>query len=98
MSSGEIKPDVFVGDVGTEIVLNCGVDISASTVRKIIVRKPNGQRVEWIADPFGVDAITYTTLVGDISHVGQMTLQAYIEMPGWKGYGDKVKMLVGALT
>ena len=98
MSSGEIKPDVFVVDVVTEIVLNCGVDISASTVRKIIVRKPNGQRVEWIADPFGVDAITYTTLVGDISHVGQMTLQAYIEMPGWKGYGDKVKMLVGTLT
>ena len=52
---------IFVGDVGTEIVLNCGVDISASTVRKIIARKPNGQRVG-AADPFGVDAITYTTL------------------------------------
>ena len=85
---------IFVGDVGTEIVLNCGVDISASTVRKIIARKPNGQRVEWAADPFGVDAITYTTLVGDISHAGTMTLQAYVEMPGWKGYGNKAIVMV----
>ena len=86
---------VFAGDIGTEFILDCGVDISTATVRKIIVRKPvTGERVEWIASAEGTNSIKYTTVDGDISSAGIMTLQAYVEMPTWKGYGGKVNVTV----
>lgn len=88
---------IFVGDVGTEFILDCGVDISTATVRKIIVRKPvTGQRVEWNAVAEGTNSIKYVTVDGDISAAGIMTVQAYIEMPTWKGYGNKVNVTVTA--
>lgn len=88
---------IFVGDVGTEFILDCGVDISTATVRKIIVRKPvTGEKVEWTASAEGTNSIKYTTIEGDISSPGIMTLQAYIEMPNWKGYGTKVNVQVSA--
>lgn len=88
---------IFVGDVGTEFILDCGVDISTATVRKIIVRKPvTGQRVEWNAVAEGTNSIKYVTVDGDISAAGIMTVQAYIEMPTWKGYGNKVNVTVVA--
>lgn len=78
---------IFVGDVGTEIRLDCGVDISTSTVQEIHVRKPNGQSVVWAADPFGTNFISYTTVTGDINIAGKWLLQAYVEMPDWRGCG-----------
>lgn len=88
---------VFAGDIGTEFILDCGVDISTATVRKIIVRKPvTGERVEWTAIAEGTTAIKYTTLPGDISTAGIMTVQAYIEMPTWKGYGSKVNVTINS--
>lgn len=88
---------IFVGDVGTEFILDCGVDISTATVRKIIVRKPiTGERVEWSAVAEGTTSIKYTTILGDISSAGIMTLQSYIEMPAWKGYGNKVNITISS--
>ena len=88
---------VFAGDIGTEFILDCGVDISTATVRKIIVRKPvTGERVEWTAIAEGTTAIKYTTILGDISTAGIMTVQAYIEMPTWKGYGSKVNVTINS--
>ena len=87
--------NVFVGDVGTEIVLDCGVDISSATLRKIIVRKPmSSTRTEWNAIAEGSTSIKYVTTEGDIDSAGIMTLQAYVEMPNWKGYGNKVNVNV----
>lgn len=42
------------------------------------------------------DSIKYTTIDGDISSAGIMTLQAYVEMPTWKGYGGKVNVTVNS--
>jgi len=86
---------LFVGDVGTEIILDCGVDITAATIMKIIARTPvTGQRVEWVATLEGATSIKYTTSAGDISVEGILQVQAYIEMPTWKGYGNKVNVTV----
>lgn len=85
---------LFVGDVGTEIALDCGVDISTATVRNIVVRKSNGAKVTWAASADGTDGVVYTTLADDINVAGPWSLQAYIEMPGWKGYGAVVKLNV----
>lgn len=86
--------EVFVGDVGTEIVLECGVDISNATVMKIHARLPNDKTVVWTAAIDGTTRVKYLTQTGDISETGTWKLQAYVEMPGWKGFGAITKMTV----
>lgn len=83
---------VFVGDVGTQIVLDCGVDISTSTVRKIEAKKPSGVKVLWTATLDGTQRISYTLQAGDLDAAGGWVLQAYIEMPGWSGRGEMARL------
>ena len=79
---------VYVGDKGTEIILECGSDISAATVRKIKAKKPDGTTVDWTAVASGTTAVKYTTLTGDLSMAGNWQLQAYVETPTWRGLGE----------
>jgi len=85
---------VYVGDEGTEISLDCVVNVSTATVRKIKVTTPTGEDREWIAVADGATAIKYVLAAGDINQAGQWRLQAYIEMPGWKGRGKPCSMTV----
>ena len=79
--------EIFVGDVGTAISLDCEVDISAASVRRIVVRKPNGRRVQWTAVADGTTKIKYVTQAGDLDVAGDWDMQAYVELPTWKGRG-----------
>lgn len=88
--------EVFTGDVGTEIEVDCGVDVSTATVRKLKVRRPNGTQVEWAASAKGTTKISYVVADGDLSMPGVWQIQAYIEMPGWKGRGGIAKLEVKA--
>lgn len=86
---------VFVGDEGTDIVIDCGIDISTATVRRIVVQKrENGPKIYWVAVPASATAMKYTTLAGDIDVSGTWKLQAYVETPSWKGHGEVVEMNV----
>lgn len=85
---------LFLGDVGTEIVLDCGMDVSAATVRQIVARKASGTLVEWDALPEGSNSIKYVTQPDDLNVVGEWQLQAKIEMPGWSGLGNIVPLKV----
>lgn len=85
---------IFVGDVGTRIVLDCGLSVANAAVRKIIVRKPGGKKVEWVAQLEGTDAVSYVTGSGDIDTPGIWELQAYVELPSWKGFGEIAKLTV----
>ena len=85
---------VFVGDVGTEISLDCGVDVSTATVRNIIVRKQNGSKLTWGAVADGTNAIKHVSILGDLDAPGTWKLQAYVEMPGWKGFGEVATLVV----
>ena len=85
---------VYVGDIGTEIILDCGSDVSSATVRKIKAKKPDGTTVDWAAVASGANAIKYTTLTGDLSMAGNWLLQAYIETPAWTGLGETFNLTV----
>lgn len=87
--------EVYVGDVGTEVSLNCGVDISTATVRKILVQKPNTTAVvEWSAMADGANSIRYLTTTGDLDVAGTYLLQPYVELQGWSGKGETVELFV----
>lgn len=79
---------LYVGDVGTEIVLDCVADVSAASARTIVVRKPNGHRVEWAASPEETTSIKYVTAPGDIDLAGVWRVQARVTLPDWEGYGE----------
>jgi hypothetical protein len=85
---------VYQGDVGTQIILDCGSDISSATVRKIKARKPSGALVEWTAAASGSNSITYTTATNDIDEAGNWQLQAYIEVTGGKFHGETLALPV----
>lgn len=79
--------DIFIGDTGTEIVLDVGVDTSAAIACSISVAKPNGANVTWAAEPFAPTAIRHVTTETDLDIAGRWQLQAFIELPDWQGHG-----------
>lgn len=89
---------VFVGDIGTEIIIDCGTDISTATLLKIEARKPDGVKVLWTATLSGTQKIKYAVQSGDINLAGRWDLQAYVEMPGWSGRGEIATMRVSPVA
>jgi len=80
---------VFVGDVGTQLLLDCGQDVSASTVRKIRYLKPDGTSGYWDADlDDGLEKIYCYFQAEDIDLSGTWKFQSYLEMPTWTGHGQ----------
>ena len=87
----------YVGDVGTEIIVDTGSDISMATVLKLYIKKPSGVEVIWDGTLGPANAqgkfmsIKYVVLAGDWDEGGWWSVQAYIETPGWRGKGETVK-------
>jgi len=78
-----------VGDIGAIIRYTTTTDISAATVHKIKYRKPGGILGEWNGIISGTYSVQFTTtLITDLDVPGTWQLQAYIEMPGWKGHSE----------
>ena len=86
---------IYVGDVGTEIILDCGVDLTTATSVAIKVKKPSTtQSVTWAATVLSPNSIRYITSTGDINVSGLYKLQAIVSMPGWSGAGETVELYV----
>ena len=87
----------YVGAVGTEVLVDTGIDISMATVLHLLVKKPCGSEVTWagvLGPPNAVGtytSISYTVQSGDWDIQGWWNVQAYVEMPGWNGKGATVK-------
>ena len=78
----------YVGDVGTEIIVDTCSDITSATKAALLVRKPDNTEHEWLGAVFEDTKIRYLVQVGDFDQAGRYRVQAYIEMPGWSGRGD----------
>lgn len=81
----------YINEIGTEIIVNCGEDISTASIHKIKVKKPSGVKVEWNADIHEINYLKYIIATDDFNEVGEYSLQSYIEIGGWKGHGETVK-------
>jgi len=79
----------YVGDVGTDIIVDTLSDLSTATVTNLIVRKPDSPTpVVWAGTVVDTTKIKYTTLEGDFNVEGRYYLQARVVMPGWSGLGE----------
>lgn len=85
---------VYLGDTGTVILLDCGQDISAATVRSIEVRKPNGTTASWAATASGANSISYTSVGGTFDYAGDWVLQAKVTLPSGVWLGASASLTV----
>ncbi len=89
---------VYVGDVGTAIVVDCGYDISEATDTSLKVRLPDGTSVTWAAEIHAIDGETrylrYVTKAGDFQAAGNYRLQASLTLNGWSGLGETASFTV----
>lgn len=89
----------FVGDVGTDILLDTQVDITGATV-SIKVVKPNGAIITWDAVPYAQhDSMTFirhTISHGDFDMPGKYRIQPQIALAdgSWSGRGDYAEFTV----
>jgi hypothetical protein len=81
---------LYVGDVGTEMLIDTGSDLSTATLLQLKVKKPDAATVAWTGSQKETTKITYTIQAGDFDQSGVHQLQAYIESPTWTGLGDTV--------
>jgi hypothetical protein len=91
----------YQGDVGTEIEVTVGSDISSATETVLHVKKPSGKEVTWNASQGipgvnGITTVRYIIKSGDWNEAGWYILQVYINMPDWQGKGDSVKFQIHA--
>jgi hypothetical protein len=87
---------VYVGDIGTQIILDCGSNITAATGMAIKVKKPSGDEVEWTGVLDGTNSVKYILEAGDLDEPGTWILQAYVELATWEGLGESYKLKVYA--
>jgi hypothetical protein len=88
---------VYVNDIGTEIILDTGVDISGAIVLKVEFRRPDGSVGSWVAAEDSVNTrLKYVTLAGDLKQAGVWKLQGYVELDNFKGRTATVDMEVFA--
>ena len=79
---------IYRNDIGTELILDCGVDVSTATVRKVRAKMPGGGIKEFVAAANTTNTIKYVLLDGAFNVAGVWSVQSYIEMPGWTGRGE----------
>lgn len=87
---------VYVGDVGTEIVLDCGCDVSDMLSATVRVQKPDGSESSWEAElKVGEETkIVHVTAAGDLDQAGKYRLQASPALQDWQGRGETVVLRV----
>lgn len=78
----------YVGDIGTEIIVDTCSDITAATAVKLIVEKPDGTIEDWDGSVYETTKIRHVVVSGDFDQSGEYTLQAHVTMPGWTGRGN----------
>jgi hypothetical protein len=85
---------VFVGDIGVQLKLNAGIDISNYTTLQIRYRKPTGVVGSWTATVSGTNYAIYDTLAGDLDVSGVWIVQIYIITSAYTAYGKKAQLFV----
>ncbi len=98
---------IQVGDIGTvfefPITDDSGIlDLTSATVKQIKFRKPKAgtlpaetvvKTASFVTN--GSDGLLkYTTVADDIDRKGTWSVQAYVEIPDWKGHSNKKIFIV----
>ncbi len=85
---------VYVGDTGTAIVLDVGVNISAATAQSIEAQRPDGSTVSWAGTIFETNKVRFVTQANSLNQAGDWKLQSRVVLPTGTWLGEVVKLTV----
>ena len=89
---------IYQGDVGLEILVDCGRDLTGATSPTLRVRLPSGAARVWptAVAGSGQDAakLRYVTRPGDLAEAGVYKLQAVLTLGDWSGSGRTASFTV----
>lgn len=85
----------YVGDIGTDIILDVNDDLVGATVG-ISVRKPSGSTVVWPAVVYESRSVRHTAAAGDFNEAGVYRVQPVISLADgtWSGLGATAEFRV----
>lgn len=85
---------VYIGDTGTAVELDTGVDLSGATVTEIAVQKPDGSAATWAASVTGSTKLRYVSLAATFDQAGTWRVQAKVTLPSgaWRGETAEFKV------
>ena len=85
---------LFKDDEGVQFEIDTSVDLSAASVKKLMIKKPDGSLVEWTDTTISGTKIIYVSKGGDLSVPGKYLIAAYVEFPTSKHTGETVSIEV----
>jgi hypothetical protein len=86
----------YVGDVGTILDFDMGIDLSGITNHKLLVKKPDGSVSDWSTAVCDVRKLRHVSLVGDFNMPGAYYINPFGTIGDWTGVGDTVILNVYA--
>lgn len=86
---------IYVGSIGTDIILDVGQDITGATV-SIEVKKPGGAVTTWEAVVHDSRFVRHTAVSGDLDEAGDYQVQPQVKLSDgtWDGPGRTAKFRV----
>jgi hypothetical protein len=86
---------VYVGDIGTALVLDTGQSLAGASSVSIEARKPNGStEVSWTAAVVETTKVQHISLVGTFDMPGEWKLQARVVLASGTWLGETVGLTV----
>lgn len=83
-----------IGDIGTAIIVDMGVDISAATGLDFEVRKPSypatGGEESWTPTVYLTNYLRYIVTTGDFDEEGDYEIVPSLTLGSWSGSADPV--------
>jgi len=87
-----MSDEIYVGDSGTQLLIDMGEDLSEAVSVVVKARKPDGTEEDWAGEVYQpVDGlmqyIRVALTTSMIDAAGTYKLQPYITFASWSGYG-----------
>ncbi len=88
-----IEPKHYIGEVGVEIIVDCGQVITGATNCKIFIQKPDKTTImEKTATIYSISGqsryLRYVTIANDLDQAGVYSVQAALTLGTWTGRGE----------
>jgi len=96
----------YINEVGTLFLLDCGIDVSDSTLARILYKKPGGVVGTWPGTLYssyskevgmaGTYFVSYTLAGSDANVAGEWEFQALVANTAGTWFGENVQMTLYA--
>jgi hypothetical protein len=91
---GYLMSKMYVGDIGTIIILDVGITVASATSYSFKVIKPSGVIQDWTCTVNSTTSFKYATQNGSLNESGIYHIQAYATYPDWNGRSDTISFEV----